>query len=62
MGWTDNRNKSTREMAQEEKLAELRKQIREMEDKVTGYNVIQIRVQPRIRRNGVWLDNKVKVG
>lgn len=62
MGWQDNRNKSAKEMAQEEKLQQLRAQIREMEDKVTGYNVIQIRVQPRIRRNGVFVDTVVGKG
>ena len=61
MGWNDNRNKSAKEMAQEEKLNELRAQIREMENRVMGYNVVQIRAQPRIRRNGVYLDT-VKTG
>jgi len=57
MAWEDNRNKGVRDIAKEERLAWLRKQIAEMEmgqGKVPP--TVLERVKPRIRRNGKWVE------
>ena len=59
MAWEDNRNKGMRDVAKEEHLAWLQKQIAEME-MARGYvpPTAKERAQPRIRRNGVYVDGK----
>ena len=57
MAWEDNRNKSVRDIAKEERLEWLRKQIAEME-MANGkpQPTLKQRIQPRIRRNGKWVE------
>lgn len=57
MAWEDNRNKSIREISKEERLEWLKRQIAEME-MANGKPAPSLlkRIQPRIRRNGKWVE------